>query len=74
MKKKEMSFEVILSPTDILEKELEEVVGGCFNYDCGSFGCTMYDDCTFFDCNVYGNCPVGMIWDARMCKCVPVEY
>lgn len=70
MEKNEKSFEVILSPTDMLERELEGVLGGCFNYDCGNFGCVMFDDCSFFDCKIHGNCPPGYIWDAVKCKCV----
>ena len=74
MNKKEQLFEVILPPTDMLEKELEDVLGGIMP-SCGVFHCDNYGSggystyCKGFSCEQFG-CPPGYIW--KGCDCVPI--
>ena len=75
MNKKERLFEVILPPTDMLEKELEDVLGGimpfCGVFQCGNYSsCGQNTECNGFTCLNFG-CPPGYIWAG--CDCVPVE-
>lgn len=71
MEEKKKLFEVILSPSDMLEKELENILGGAV--DCIIQNCN-----TNCEPNCYINrgthdCPPGMIWNPVLCTCVPME-
>lgn len=85
MNNKEKLFEVILSPVDMLEKELVHVLGGMG--DCSLDECIKNQgDCDVNKCsgNYTGwcdrntckengvSCPPGYRWSASECKCVPV--
>ena len=81
MKSDEKLFEVILAPIDMLEKELEDVLGGMG--DCGSNKCHVNTaNCIDSECNVHlvncsynrcgtFTCPPG--YTLVNCECVPVE-
>ena len=76
MKQKEQLFEVILPPTDMLEKELSDVLGGLMA-PCNNNECDVYkspEPCNNNTCRVYEmECPPGLIWDPTVCDCVPIE-
>lgn len=86
MEEKKKLFEVILSPSDMLEKELENVLGGmgiCSvdkcevnNGDCKVNYCKENFNpwCDSNSCikNQYP-CPPGTRWDPNTCSCVPIE-
>lgn len=78
--KNEKLFEVILAPTDMLEKELESVFGGACGQnhcgqnmgDCDVNGCERNDgDCGYNACGINIICPPGYTWNG--CECVPVD-
>lgn len=69
--KNEKLFEVILTPTDMLEKELESVFGG-------AYGINGYrqntGNCNINDCQRNSKpklCPLKYTWNR--CECVPVD-
>ena len=78
--KNEKLFEVILAPTDMLEKELENVLGGdCPRNICGiNYGAcsindceTNTDNCGHNTCVINIVCLPGYTWNG--CRCVPVD-
>ena len=86
MEEKKKLFEVILSPSDMLEKELEHVLGGMGSCnvdkctenqgDCDLNACSgNYEDwCRKNECTENGvACPPGYRWSASECKCVPIS-
>lgn len=81
MEKQTKLFEVILPPTDMLEKELEDVLGGmgfCRVDECiMNFGDCGYNHCerNYAGCNDNGcnrNCPEGYRWGGDSCGCIPI--
>ena len=81
MEKQTKLFEVILPPANMLEKELEDVLGGMgacglnkcsVNFgDCNQNTCKMNGiSCIINECDIL--CPEGYRWDGD-CGCVPVE-
>jgi len=80
MKQDEKSFEVILAPVDMLEKELEGVLGGvCTTNNCGhndgncmeNYCSCNSEDCATNNCGTNRICPPGFVLVG--CDCMPID-
>lgn len=79
MEKTNKKFEVILHPKDILDFELNDILGGMSDCICNAGSCYQNYPCTCNDGSCFQNggevkpCPPGYIYDPSTGGCKPIE-